>query len=60
MINPKKELFKWGPIDGKPIYTDAFVQAFESYPQFIEGSWPDVIQYFKNDVVVVITENEEN
>ena len=56
MINPKKELFKWGPIDARPIYIHTFVEAFEIYPKFIDGTWPDVLGYFKKDKVVFIAD----
>ncbi|MBW2978020.1 hypothetical protein KY331_04200 [Candidatus Woesearchaeota archaeon] len=59
MIDPKKELFKWGPIDGRPIYVDPFVRAFVSYPGFIDGSWPDALGFFKDDKIVFIL-NDEN
>jgi len=54
MINSKKELFKWGPIDGRPIYVDVFVRAFVGYPKFTGVSWPDVFGYFKNDKLIFI------
>jgi len=56
MIDPKKELFRWGPIDGKPIYTDPFVQAFVHFPDYIGVPWPDVIGYFKNDKMLFIAD----
>jgi phosphohistidine swiveling domain-containing protein len=58
MINPKKELFKWGPLDGKLIYVSAFVEPFEKYPKFIDSTWPDALGYFKNDTVTFITDYE--
>ena len=58
MINPKKELFKWGPLDGRLIYVSAFVEPFEKYPKFIDSTWPDALTYFKNDVVTFITDYE--
>ncbi len=54
MINPKKELFKWGPIDARFIYIQGFVEAFEEFPKFIDGTWPDILGYFKDDKVVFI------
>ncbi|MBW2981501.1 hypothetical protein KY343_01345 [Candidatus Woesearchaeota archaeon] len=56
MINPKKELFKWGPIDGKPIYVSVFIEPFEIYPRFIDGTWPDLLGYFKDGKVVFIAD----
>lgn len=56
MIDSKKELFKWGPIDGRPIYIDAFVQAFVNYDKSTGVLWPDVCCYFKKDKVIVFIE----
>lgn len=56
MINPRAELFKWGPIDGRPIYMDAFVQAFVDYPQQTGYSWPDTIGYSQKDKTIFIIE----
>ncbi len=58
MINPKKELFKWGPIDARLIYISAFVEPFEKYPKFIDSTWPDVLCYFKDDKVIFIADYE--
>ncbi|MBU0536587.1 MAG: hypothetical protein KKE20_06485 [Nanoarchaeota archaeon] len=59
MIDPKKEIFKWGPIEGRPIYIDIFVEAFVKYPDFIDGSWPDSIGYFKDDFVTFIFDDHD-
>jgi phosphohistidine swiveling domain-containing protein len=59
MINPKKELFKWGPIDARPIYIHGFVEAFELYPGFIDGTWPDTLGYFKEDKVVFVLDDDD-
>ena len=59
MINPKKELFKWGPIDARPIYIHGFIEAFEKYPKFIDGTWPDLLGYFKEDKVVFILDYDD-
>ncbi len=48
MINEKNiiEPFRWGPIDGKPLYLDAFMRAFLAYPQRSKVSWPDLLGCF--------------
>lgn len=56
MIDPKKELFKWGPIDGRLIYVDSFVEAFVDYPNHIDGSWPDTFGFLKDDRMVFIAD----
>lgn len=59
MINPKKELFKWGPIDGRPIYVDAFVQAFVPYPKKTGISFPDIFGFLKDDKCVFISDHTD-
>jgi len=56
MINPKAELFKWGPIDGRPIYIDQFVHGFVKFYNMIGISWPDTLGFFKDDRVVFAIE----
>lgn len=41
-INPKKELFRWGPIDGKLIYPDFFNVAFIKFNK-IFYHWPSYL-----------------
>ena len=59
MIDPKNDLFKWGPIDGKPCYIMTFVDSFVHYYKFIGTSWPDVIIYYENDKVIGICDYED-
>ena len=47
MINPKKELFIWGPIDGRPIYVSYFMRAIASYlPKLYLYKLPEVVFFF--------------
>jgi len=57
-INPKKELFKWGPIDGKLIYVDFFNIAFTLY-QKKYYPWPDVMGYFHNEKMTFILDHKD-
>lgn len=59
MINPNAELLKWGPIDGKPIYLDVFLEPFVSFRGDGDAQWPDVIGYFKDGQVVFVVNREE-
>jgi phosphohistidine swiveling domain-containing protein len=59
MINPNRDLFKWGPIDGKPCYVMTFVDSFMHYYRFIGVSWPDVILHYKDDRVIGIIDYED-
>ncbi len=55
-IKPEAELFKWGPIDGYPIYIDCFMNRIEeNYREFPPG-WPDVIAYFRGGKVTCIVD----
>jgi phosphohistidine swiveling domain-containing protein len=55
-INPKKELFRWGPIDGRLIYLDYFGIAFTHYgKRFVR--WPDMLGLLKNEKVTYILDN---
>ena len=55
-IDPMVELFKWGPIDARPIYTDTFVQAFVDFPNLYDSSWPDVIGHYSNEMILFIVD----
>jgi len=56
MIDPNSDLFRWGPVDGRPLYVDPFVQALVNYPDYINGSWPDIFGYIKDDKVTFISD----
>ncbi|MFA5022222.1 MAG: PEP-utilizing enzyme [Patescibacteria group bacterium] len=56
-IDPKKELFRWGPIDGKLIYPDFFNVAFTKFSkEFV--SWPDVLWLMTEEKMTAITDNQ--
>src|SRR3989338_178994 len=42
MIDTKKELFKWGPIDGMPIYIDPFAKSFAPFFAYSGIAWPEL------------------
>lgn len=54
MINPNAELFKWGPIDGRIIYVDYFMQNFAPYVKEFPPGWPDVIFHIKEDRLLFV------
>lgn len=56
MIDPSRELFKWGPIDAKIIYVDAFMQAMPRHIGLMSGGWPDILLHVKNDKVIAIAD----
>jgi len=57
-IDPKKELFRWGPIDGKLIYPDFFNVAFARYPKHFH-SWPDVLWIGRGEKITCIIDNHK-
>src|SRR3989344_6913536 len=56
MIDPERELFKWGPIDGRILYIDAFMEQMVAFKKMFPYSWPDVLCYFKDRKVVIIVD----
>ena len=57
MINPKKELFVWGPIDGRPIYISYFMIAIaKDMPKFYKYKWPEILYYFMKDKMTFISD----
>ena len=57
MINPKNELFRWGPIPGKPIYVSYFMEAIaELLPRGYKYRWPEIFFYFIGDNMTFICE----
>ena len=56
-IDPKKEIFRWGPIDGKLIYPDFFNIAFTKFPKNFT-SWPDVLWLMEKEKMTCVLEND--
>lgn len=59
MIDPKKELFKWGPIDAKPIYVDYFMEPIVRFTGVFVAPWPDVLALMKEEKVIAICDYEK-
>ena len=55
MINPKKELFKWGPLDGHVIYGETFMHAFPH--RLFDKDWPECILFYSREKLTAILEN---
>jgi phosphohistidine swiveling domain-containing protein len=56
MIDPSGELFKWGPIDAKVIYVDAFMHPMPTYVGKLSAGWPDIFLYLKDGKVTFISD----
>ena len=59
MISPNKELFVWGPIDGRPIYTSYFMAAIQKNLPGYGYKWPELILYFIKTKVTGISDFTE-
>ncbi len=60
MINPNHELFRWGPIPGKPLYVSYFMVAIaELLPKHYRFRWPDIAFYFIGDKMTFICDYQE-
>jgi len=55
MINPENELFVWGPIDGRPVYTSFFVVAMKQKPKYTYR-WPEFLFYFSKTKMMLIAD----
>lgn len=57
MINPKADLFRWGPIPGRPIYVSYFMESIAtSFPQKYPWKWPEIFFYFIKEKMTFICE----
>src|SRR3989339_594620 len=57
-IDPKRELFRWGPIDGLIVYPDFFNVGFTLYAK-IFYSWPDVVWLCENEKITCVVDYAE-
>jgi len=55
MINPNHDLFRWGPIPGKPIYVSFFMDSIaHGFPNIYQYRWPEIEFYFIEDKMTFI------
>lgn len=54
-----KNLFKWGPIDGVPLYVSGFNIVFEKMHDRMDYSINDLFNYFKNGKVTIMLDDDE-
>jgi len=55
MINPKGDVFRWGPIDSKIAYT-AFSEFLSKVRNHLIVGWPDMFAYFKDNKVLFVSD----
>ena len=56
-LDPKRKLFKYGPIDGRPIYVDYWWLGFRDFAKEFYG-WPDAVVYHVNERVTVVIDHK--
>lgn len=58
MINAKKKLWRWGPIDGRPVYPDPWYDGMTENLKLFSPGWPDGYSLYKKDRYSYICEYE--
>lgn len=58
-INPKKELFRWGPIEVLPVYADYWHIGMPLFYKDYNPGWVPFITYFEEDRGLIICEYDE-
>ncbi len=58
MINPNKNLWRWGPIDGRPIYPDPWYDGMTVNMKAFPPSWPSSYSLYKKDRYSYVCEYE--
>ncbi|MFA4818868.1 MAG: PEP-utilizing enzyme [Patescibacteria group bacterium] len=58
MINPNKNLWRWGPIDGRPIYPDPWYDGMTVNMKAFSPSWPSSYSLYKKDRYSYVCEYE--
>lgn len=58
-INPKNKLFKWGPIDGRPIYAYFWHKGVVAFTREFPPGWATFISYFQNEKFLAIADFKE-
>jgi len=56
MINPKTKLWKWGPIDGRPIYPDPWYVGMTANSQKFSPGWPENFSLYKAESYSLISD----
>lgn len=58
-INPKKELWRWGPIDGRPIFPEFWYGGMFSFNKRFPPGWCSHMEYLYHEKFLVITDYRE-
>lgn len=55
-INPRKKLFYWGPVDGKPVFPEYWNLGLHYFSEDYKPGWPDNIMYFEKEKLFFVCE----
>ncbi len=58
MIDPKRNLFRWGPADCRLIFPDYWHIGFVKFSREFRPGWPPVIEYFKDEKATCIVDSQ--
>ena len=56
MLNPKHKLWRWGPIDGRPVYPDAWYQGQTANKRLFPPGWPPNLSLYKGERYSFVTD----
>lgn len=58
-IDPKEKLWKWGPIDSRPVYVDYWYHGLFKAKKIYGYGWPSFIMFFKKDQVTFVASHKD-
>jgi len=58
-IDAKKELFIWGPVDGRPVYPDCWNEGMSFFSKDCRPGWPTNFFYCKDEKFVFISDKKK-
>lgn len=58
MINPKTELFKWGPIPGRVCYPTYWMECVPLMKERLGLTYPEMMYYFHHDEMICVLERD--
>lgn len=58
-IDPKKKLFRWGPIDSRPVYPSAWLRGMLKFNEHFKPGWPVSLGIFEQEKNTFIVGKKE-
>lgn len=56
--DPKKNLFRWGPIEGRPIFPDYWYAGMMNFYKDYNPGWSEILGFFEGDKFLIIIDRE--